>query len=322
MAHSASRTLLGELALAGQRLWRLLLYGYLPLTAVLVAVHYPRSTDADAALARSEEERRDARRFYEAAYQPEPGARRGLDYEKTAELAAAAHDVQGAIRHFVALYDLADKKILEVGSGRGYLQDVVADYTGLDLSSKVAAYYHKPFVVGSATDMPFPDDAFDAIWTIWVVEHIPLPERTYEEMRRVVKPGGLLFLGVAWNVPPWLADGFEVRPYGDFNLTGRFVKASLFVRRSAAFRMSHLFPTRLLRLAAYQMTGTNPALHYSRLHPNYDVYWQPDSDAAVSLDRFESSLWFESRGDVCLNCDGVLGGVFNVGSPLVIRVSD
>jgi hypothetical protein len=33
-----------------------------------------------------------------------------------------------------SLYGLAGKRVLEVGSGRGYLQDIVAGYTGLDIS--------------------------------------------------------------------------------------------------------------------------------------------------------------------------------------------
>ena len=81
-----------------------------------------------------------------------------------------------------------------MGSGRGYLQDLVEDDTGLDLSPSVARRYHKKFVAGSATALPFPDNTFDAIWTVWGLEHIPEPEKTMREMRRVLKPGGLLVL--------------------------------------------------------------------------------------------------------------------------------
>jgi hypothetical protein len=41
--------------------------------------------------------------------------------------------------------------VLEIGSGRGYLQDVAQNYTGLDISPSVARFYHKKFVLGSAT---------------------------------------------------------------------------------------------------------------------------------------------------------------------------
>jgi ubiquinone/menaquinone biosynthesis C-methylase UbiE len=69
--------------------------------------------------------------------------------------------------------------------------------------------------------MPFPDNSSDAIWTVWVLEHIPEPEAALSEMRRVLKPGGV----------PWAADGFDVRSYSDFNWRGKLVKASIAFRR-------------------------------------------------------------------------------------------
>jgi hypothetical protein len=137
----------------------------------------------------------------------------------------------------------------------------------------------------------------------------------------VLKPGGLLFLGVAWNCPPWLAGGFEVRPWDDFNLAGRLVKASVPIRRSSLFNAVHLIPIRAMRLAQYRLMSEPMTLRFRRLEPNYDVYWQADSDAAVSLDHYESRLWFESRGDSCLNCRGHLADLTVFGQPLVIRVN-
>ena len=307
-----------ELSHLGRALAKVLLYLYLPLAIVLGLLHYPYSTDASR---QPSEHLKSARTFYEAAYRPGDASTRGVDYEATAAAAARKYDVEGTIRHFVTHYGLETRRVLEVGSGRGYLQDVVADYTGLDLSSQVAPNYHKPFVVGSATDMPFPDDSFDAAWTVWVLEHIPTPERAFEEMRRVVKPGGVIFLAPAWNCPPWLAGGFDVRPYSDFTVAGKLVKASIPVRRSAVFTFAHLLPVRLVRLAHYQVAGARTTLRFRRLEPNYEVYWQTDSDAAVSLDRYESKLWFESRGDTCLNCGHLMTNMLGVGAPLVIRIS-
>jgi SAM-dependent methyltransferase len=311
----------GALRRLSRFLFVLVCYVYLPVTAVLVVLHYPYDTEAMAA-AQSADEPRSARRFYEAAYQPGADAPRGLDYEATAARAAQAYDIEGTIRRFVAEYDLADKRVLEVGSGRGYLQDVVTDYTGLDLSSKVASYYHKPFVIGSATDIPFADDTFDAIWTVWVVEHISTPQKAFEEMRRVLKPGGLLHLGVAWNCPPWLADGFEVRPYADFTWAGKLVKATVPFRKSHVFGLTYLLPIRLARTVEYAWGGEATPLRFRRLDPNYEVYWTADSDAAVSLDEFEARLWFESRGDVCVNCGPAsAGGWLSAGNPLIVRIS-
>jgi SAM-dependent methyltransferase len=224
------------------------------------------------------------------------------------------------VSRFVTNHQLQNKRILDVGSGRGYLQDIVADYTGLDLSPTVAPKYHKPFVVGSATKMPFPDNYFDAAWTVWVVEHIPEPEKAFAEMRRVVKPGGHLLLIVAWNCPTWLADGFEVRPYEDFTLAGKLVKASIPLRTTRVFDSAHHIPIRALRWAQYALSGGGTSLHFRALQPNYNIYWRPDSDAAISIDSYETMLWFQSRGDKCLNCDSRGSELLEAPKPLIIRV--
>jgi SAM-dependent methyltransferase len=79
---------------------------------------------------------------------------------------------------------------------------------------------HKPFVAGSATATPFSDNAFDTIWTIWVLEHVPNPEQALREIRRAAKDGGLLFLAPAWDVPSWAAQGCDYHPYSDFGTGG------------------------------------------------------------------------------------------------------
>ncbi len=76
-------------------------------------------------------------------------------------------------------YELYDKRILEVGCGRGAFQGLVDDYVGIDIAEKCGDYLHKLFSVGSATSLPFADNTFDAIWSISVLEHIPDPEKAW-----------------------------------------------------------------------------------------------------------------------------------------------
>ena len=57
------------------------------------------------------------------------------------------------------------------------------------------------------------------------------------------------------------------------------------------------------------------------LEPNFAHYWQPDSDAVNSMDSYEAYIWFLSRGDECLNCDGGIGELLQVRRwPMIIRV--
>jgi SAM-dependent methyltransferase len=206
------------------------------------------------------------------------------------------------ISRFVEQYGLGDKRILEVGSGTGYLQDVVADYIGLDISPTAARFYHKPFVEGSATDLPFHDGYFDALWSIYVLEHVPTPEQALTEMRRVVKDGGLLYLKPALNCVPWAAQGYPVRPYGDFGVGGKIVKAGV---DSGVYPVAwdlYLVQERLIRGASGLFESGPTRFHYIPITPNYDQFWMPDSDAVNSLDSYEMTRWFTSRGDECLNC--------------------
>lgn len=185
--------------------------------------------------------------------------------------------------------------------GRGNFNDVVDDYTGLDIASTANRFYHKPFVAASATSLPFPDNAFDAIWTLGVLEHVPKPEQALTEMRRVLKNGGLLYLSASWQCRSWHADGYEVRPYSDFGLESKLIKASVPLRDSIVFRSLYIFPIRLLRLAAYTVPAKPLPFRYNVLTPNYIHLWETDGDAVNSMDAYEAVLWFKSRGDECLN---------------------
>ena len=294
---------------------------------VLGAIYFPYSTD-DLSLEVSLDAL-SADDFYEEVYTAdEQSGAAGSESEEheyvvmgqDANEAAGAID---AIASFVKDYNLQDAHVLEVGAGSGQLQDMVDDYTGLDIAASAARYFHKPFVHGSATDLPFADGEFDALWTVWVLEHVPNPELALSEMRRVTKPGGLIFLAPAWNCSPWLAEGYLVRPYSDFDIAGRLTKASLSFRANPLYQYAHLVSSRLVRRVGLMVGGGSPTtFRYNRIQPNYEHYWMPDSDAVVTLDPHEAMLWYTSRGDACLNCPKEISDQLLMGlSPLVIQVN-
>lgn len=302
-------------------------------TAVVVlglgVIYYPYATDDPAlevsldALAADD--------FYEEVYSGAEGQAAAEPEEESAEHeyvvmgrdAGEAMGANEAVADFVKSYDLEDAKVLEVGAGSGQLQDIVEDYTGLDIAASAARYFHKPFVHGSATDLPFGDSEFDAAWTVWVLEHVPNPELALKELRRVTRPGGLIFLAPAWACGPWLADGYLVRPYSDFDWSGKLTKASLALRNHPLYQYAHVVSSRIVRNGVLLTEGGAPTtFQYRRIEPNYDHYWMPDSDAVVYLDPYEALLWFQSRGDECLNCPATTSDQLLMGlQPLVIRVN-
>jgi SAM-dependent methyltransferase len=301
------------------RYWRALKHVAVAVVVVIIglaAIHFP--WDIDAPLTSQELEA--ARKYYAEAYQkPVAENQERSEYEteyiRVAKAAAEGFRIEEKVTAFVKQFHLSDRQVLEIGSGRGYLQDVAENYTGLDISPTVARFYHKKFVLGSATAMPFPDDSFDGVWSIWVFEHVPNPEQAFREARRVTRDNGVLFLFPAWNCPPWAAEGYEVRPYSDFGTIGKIIKASVPFRSSPPFVAMSILPNRLVRNFVSHFGPTK--LRYRRLSPNYDKYWVPDSDAVNSIDRYEALLWFRSRGDECLNCEDAS---FSISRPLIIRV--
>lgn len=200
---------------------------------------------------------------------------------------------------FIKDYKINEKRArcLEIGSGNGAFQDVVEDYTGLDYSETVTEFYHKPFFSGSAMDLPFKDNSFDYLWSIAVWEHIPDPELALTEAMRVLKKGGVFLFKPSWHCRPWAANGYQVRPYKDFDIFGKVYKAIIPLLNFLPYRIIKMFVQRIYWLIRYLVTS-NEAFHlpFRKLKPNYEVFWQSDSDACCDLDPFLTILWLRSKG--------------------------
>ena len=272
---------------------------------VLAAVHFPRQVDEVHAYTPPKV----SKDYYKSIYAADSSAAvveaddSESKYVVMAREAIKRDRIVEHVSEFAAQYGLANKRVLDVGAGTGYLQDVVEDYVGLDISASARRYFHKPFVEASATEMPFPDNEFDAAWSIWVLEHVPKPEQALVEIRRVMRDGGVLYLRPAWKCAWWFGEGYEVRPYSDFGLGGKLKKASLSVLATPLYRALSYIPPRFVRSAQAAVSKQPTQLHYNLLEPNYDDYWVPDSDALNGIDYYETLLWFTSRGDECLNCE-------------------
>jgi SAM-dependent methyltransferase len=104
-------------------------------------------------------------------------------------------------------------RILDIGCAAGGTLSYLAAWGeawGLDLSAEAVALClawgideHR-LVVGDAQSMPFfTDERFDLITAVEVLEHLPQPERGLAEIRRILKPGGLLLLTVPADPKLW-----------------------------------------------------------------------------------------------------------------------
>ena len=92
-------------------------------------------------------------------------------------------------------------RVLDMGCGPGYdaleMRQLGADVIGLDTSVAAlsrAAKSGLPTVCGDGTELPFADESFDAVVMSQVLEHLPDPEATLDEVRRILRPGGSLLV--------------------------------------------------------------------------------------------------------------------------------
>ncbi|MCL5808763.1 MAG: class I SAM-dependent methyltransferase [Deltaproteobacteria bacterium] len=205
------------------------------------------------------------------------------------------------LKTFIDAYALKDKKCLEIGSSGGFFQDMVEDYFGTDIAESLAQYYHKPYRVAESENYPFDDQMFDAIWTITVFEHIPHLQQALLEIKRLLKPGGVVLFAPAWQCRPWAADGYAVRPYSDLDLKGKLVKASIPLRDSMIWRGLFFLFKRSWRHSRFIFGKKYTEIQYKKFTPNYEVYWTSDSDACNHIDPHDAILWFVSHGFECLS---------------------
>lgn len=66
-----------------------------------------------------------------------------------------------------------------------------------------------PLHLGEAQELPFPDGAFDAVLCCDSFHHYPKPDAVVQEMRRVLRPGGVCLLADP-TAPPLLRQPLNV----------------------------------------------------------------------------------------------------------------
>lgn len=225
-----------------------------------------------------------------------------------------------ALLKWIQKCNLQQGRVLEIGSGTGLLQHVVSNYVGTDLALSSAHYMYQPFCVCSATTLPFADNTFDGVWSVWVLEHIDDPERMLSEMRRVVKPGGSIFLCAAYAVDSWVSQGLHKRSFRELAFQQKLTKLTIPLRSQPLYKVLTTLPKRIIMASEYMRTGKPTMLQYGRLNPNYDIYWDYDADAVVSLDSYNIVLYFLSRGDKPLTRAGVLRSLIQRSQPQLYTI--
>jgi ubiquinone/menaquinone biosynthesis C-methylase UbiE len=109
-------------------------------------------------------------------------------------------------RPFIEFLELEETSfVLEVGSGLGILAQEVArvvtkgevygvEYSPEQLGQAKVSVPNLRLMQGDAHQLEFEDGRFDVVYCRYVLEHVAHPAQVLREMRRVLKPGGRVFV--------------------------------------------------------------------------------------------------------------------------------
>jgi len=106
-----------------------------------------------------------------------------------------------------------EESLLEIGMGNGFFVrnileiDNTVSYTGLDFSADMISESTRvneefiengraQFQLGEASNIPFPDNSFDKIFTINTIYFWEDPDKVLSEFKRVIKPTGRIYISV------------------------------------------------------------------------------------------------------------------------------
>lgn len=128
-------------------------------------------------------------------------------------------DVRGVSAGQFKTWLKAGQTVYDIGCGarpfKAPVEALGAVYTGVDIAD---GFYNPALIdlVGSAYDVPVSAETVDAVISCQVMEHLERPQDALSEARRILKPGGLMFLSFPFLYPMHAAprDFFRYTEFG------------------------------------------------------------------------------------------------------------
>ncbi len=187
---------------------------------------------------------------------------------------ALARDAVAQVRQYA---DLDGSIVLDVGAGPGWFRRAFtgagARYLGLDADAgemSAAALPSDATGLGDAMALPIRTGSVDVVFSSNVLEHVPHPERMGDEMVRVAKHGGIVFLSYTLWLSPW--GGHETSPW---HYVGGRRAARRYERRHGHPPKNvygeSLFPVSAARMLAW--ARSHPDVEVLAAIPRYHPWW-------------------------------------------------
>ncbi len=108
-------------------------------------------------------------------------------------------------RYAIAMELAKGKKVLDIACGEGYGSNLLAEKAesviGVDINKETIFEANKKynrtnlnFIIGDVRNIPCPDQSFDLVVSFETIEHIEEHQQMMQELKRVLKPGGLIII--------------------------------------------------------------------------------------------------------------------------------
>src|SRR3982751_4149028 len=144
------------------------------------------------------------------------------------DFSEVAKHIERAAEEFIERQNIQPgQRVLDVACGSGNLAIEAArkgaDVIGVDIASNLVAAAREraqreglkiQFDEGDAEDLPYEDDSFDVVVTMYGAMFAPRPDVVASELLRVTKPGGTIAMA------NWTPEGFAGQM---FKLTGKYI---------------------------------------------------------------------------------------------------
>jgi ubiquinone/menaquinone biosynthesis C-methylase UbiE len=117
-----------------------------------------------------------------------------------------AKKIVSVLQHFFGEDDLGGRAVVDLGCSTGFISDELAlagaKVTGVDIDEPGLARARErfgdriEFVQADGSALPMPDESVDAVICNHVYEHVVDPDAVMAEIRRVLRPDGIVYLGM------------------------------------------------------------------------------------------------------------------------------
>lgn len=221
-------------------------------------------------------------------------------------------------------------EVLEVGASVGHAAKFFPNYTGVeysqhavDIGKSIYGNYLN-LIQSDARKLPFSDNSKGFVFSINVLEHIPEPELALDELIRVTKPGGFVYLDPAYNCRNFTVKKLEARKYSELGLFDKAEKLMIPILNNLIFRAIIAMPTRIYLEILFAISSKPINLIYRKMNPDFELIEKyghvSDDDAFSGFDKHSIIVYYLSRRLKVQGYESMVKRIFCRTGPIIVEL--